>query len=927
MARIFITGSGQNRGWHTGSGILSLPVRVQLRDRDNLTGVYPSIARTGDQDFGQQRNVIYDDALSVNFTGAALVWPTGLPASSRSISGSVATPNILQGLIATGSSVSPGVPANISVHSTGSTLSPFVDSRLYIDTDAAFYATGTAPGTLPGFCQKLSSKTSIVINTNPSMPTDFFFSTGTLPDASGLENGVNSSTGYFNWGKNCWEIIGDLTTGSNIDILNKDSDIRHAGILPFVPSNLANVDGELFGTGALGPISRAHGLPFTNFGFPFASKYDATGSQLLSMENHISEPFLVEKIVVEFSASFGPHVVPIAKYGPAIKQFFLMTQKPIKGSVMSFTDTIISESNPGSSFGVSFGHGNQKKLVAYGQVSLLGGPDTTTDYHRDLNIMTGPFAGGSVNADARQPTTGSYQVAFLPKVPAKNNFAGVIAYTPSTPEESRTSPTPGRESARIKFGGRTGFDITDGRSYISPIGGLEVSGAYNELSGFKTVGASSQLSVSVSTVDSLEKTSPFVILPTDRLIFGFCNTPNWYPNVSNENIVNHRYEEALADANVVLSPGAGKITLFGSLLRNGLPKQTGMNQPLTTPAIHEDIHYDIPVYDQFEVEPRSSLSGTYSDNIVTGSMLVSPLGSDISQNVRRIQGSVANGTAGTTGSLQRFVCLTDDSGGLYDSFIPDITKTFISTGLGLLSTSSWGAPVNVVAVDSPDSPVTSRGIDRHWWTRTAFEITAVRSVGNFIRGSHATYNAADVLQGSFTASPPGALYIPADGGLVPSPNFVRDNAGSIVSPEATYRSYKALFGFGNGKFNAPRFVPNDLADVVSKGYNVEIRGYKYGLSGIGGSTPDARFRRSRFGQFRDMLEQRKYPATIRNGSVEYPIEIIFKSREGTNTSPENTHSQNLSTHASSSLPYYDGLTVDRSDDPDTSLIAVDIVIS
>lgn len=308
-------------------------------------------------------------------------------------------------------------------------------------------------------------------------------------------------------------------------------------------------------------------------------------------------------------------------------------------------------------------------------------------------------------------------------------------------------------------------------------------------------------------------------------------------------------------------------------------------------------------------------------------MLVSPMGSDIAQNVRRVQSSVANGTAGTTGSLQRFVRLTDSSGPLYDSFGPDITKTFVSTGLGLLSTSSWGAPVNVVAIDAPDDGITSQGIDNHWWLRPAFEKTAIRSVGNFIRGSHATYNTAGTLQGTFTADPSDALYIPANAGLVPSPNFVRDNDGSVSSPEAAYRSYKALFGFGNGKFNTPRFVPNDLTDVVSKGYNVEIRGYKYGLAGIGGSTPDARFRRSRFGQFRDMLEQRKYPATIRNGSVEYPVEIIFKSREGVTASPENTHSQNLSTHASSSFPYYDGLTVDRADDPDTSLVAVDIVIS
>ena len=51
---------------------------------------------------------------------------------------------------------------------------------------------------------------------------------------------------------------------------------------------------------------------------------------------------------------------------------------------------------------------------------------------------------------------------------------------------------------------------------------------------------------------------------------------------------------------------------------------------------------------------------------------------------------------------------------------------------------------------------------------------------------------------------------------------------------------------------------------------------------------------------------------------------MFTSRpddEGTravNVDPESTHSQNLDTFCSSSLPYFDGLTRDRVSDPDAA---------
>ena len=76
-----------------------------------------------------------------------------------------------------------------------------------------------------------------------------------------------------------------------------------------------------------------------------------------------------------------------------------------------------------------------------------------------------------------------------------------------------------------------------------------------------------------------------------------------------------------------------------------------------------------------------------------------------------------------------------------------------------------------------------------------------------------------------------------------------------------------------------------------------------------------------------MFEQRKFPATLIGGSVEYPVMINFVPQDtttGGKSSPENTHSQNLSRFATSSLPYFDGMVKDRDDNPDVTLTPISV---
>lgn len=96
-----------------------------------------------------------------------------------------------------------------------------------------------------------------------------------------------------------------------------------------------------------------------------------------------------------------------------------------------------------------------------------------------------------------------------------------------------------------------------------------------------------------------------------------------------------------------------------------------------------------------------------------------------------------------------------------------------------------------------------------------------------------------------------------------------------------------------------------------------VRGWKYGVYSGLEQKSRAVFRRNRYGQIRDMLEQREYTSftntnvNFRSDIVNYPVSVKFVDYDGNITPPERTQSQNLSQNATSSMPYFDGETRNR----------------
>lgn len=120
-------------------------------------------------------------------------------------------------------------------------------------------------------------------------------------------------------------------------------------------------------------------------------------------------------------------------------------------------------------------------------------------------------------------------------------------------------------------------------------------------------------------------------------------------------------------------------------------------------------------------------------------------------------------------------------------------------------------------------------------------------------------------------------------------------------------------------------LAKDLADRNWKLHHslTGSQGYKYGIQGILPKYSSVIFRPNRYGQFRDMLEQRKYGTffdeigispdgqlTGKTGLRDGPISVRFKSpsEQGfvSGSDPGILGSSNRSTSATSSLPYDDG---------------------
>ena len=166
---------------------------------------------------------------------------------------------------------------------------------------------------------------------------------------------------------------------------------------------------------------------------------------------------------------------------------------------------------------------------------------------------------------------------------------------------------------------------------------------------------------------------------------------------------------------------------------------------------------------------------------------------------------------------------------------------------------------------------------------------------------------------------PGDPSAPTNGRTI----IVTDEAGKNDTQGALLNTRKALFGFGDSIINgtlgggAVNYIGQNnqpsWEDVGGSNRVPIIRGWKYGLINAVPTSPNAVFRHDTFGQFRDMLEPRLQTRYFEDGDLgESAVTVMFYDRDGTSgAAPNGTNSQNLSSFATSSVPYDDGFAHER----------------
>ena len=206
----------------------------------------------------------------------------------------------------------------------------FDDSLIHVDESDDFYADGTPFSITPGFSSPLKSKTQIVIQGKRSeeKKSVIFFSTGSslksIPQNQKPQLSAGSGIAYWSPVNGNWDMLGDLSDPSSFDPYKSTNFRSAAGVLAFAPDNGSGQ----FSKDTINKKTNV-GQPIVELGFPLTKQYNAVKNNCINMSDYITEDFLLEKISVEISGSFGLTQLrnPIAGMHPIIqKQFFILNQ-------------------------------------------------------------------------------------------------------------------------------------------------------------------------------------------------------------------------------------------------------------------------------------------------------------------------------------------------------------------------------------------------------------------------------------------------------------------------------------------------------------------------------------------------------------------------------------------------------------------------
>ncbi len=941
------------------SGITSLPPRPYLHSIDNATGSYPTTYRLGDSRTGHY-SASFNDTKAMRFhsfggTGGLtgnVILGQQLPTYSQYTGSLVTNTNTVPDLNVTSSQtvVVPGISDSRVQMTPGDDYKPFIEDKLFAADKVAsgelFYASGTSPSIVgAGFNGPLWSKTKIEIDLDPVNGANqkIFWSTGSVSQTDEHPSGipVGSGLSYYNFDRKHWEMIGDLTTGSNVDYVARSLVTATGSLLVQVPASSPRSSLGSFSSdpSLQGIILKQEGFLTSFAGFPCASQFNATSSQLFDMSSKIRAPFLVEKIVYEFSASIpGPKgsnfTNTSAYFNFGILNHF-ENSTPLNSKVITRVADGTNKNASPSGTGTGADPDNYtldgnlipapkhvtvlKDIVSSAVVSYM--PELGTSGNatrlRDLNILfTSAIA--LTGSSSSSGVSGSFVLSMSANTPAFNRGATMMR----TLNGARTLASVSRPTFFAWQGGRNGIadaiegsQATSGRSLSRANVASNLSGSKFGILNFASSKSSGNM---LALYDSIRQDTPYVLLPGDKLSF-------YWSNQSFPQSMSTDSEKNIARRVLQLKPGAGKIVMYGSMMREGKEFHQGLNQHLTSDAVHEDVQSsaaDSTPYclDQFDVDYETKFSGSYIDlafEQIEGREFGVP-----ASRIGFRPNSVLGGKAGTTGSIIRGLALIDTNERYQDSFFPDPVEIARVNEVSFVADDSgspkFGSPRYVMYPLGPEvDAVLDAPADLRWPRAFPFEsdygaLEFENRVSRASRVLNATnFSGVAVDSNSIFGDPVSTITgrntsAQATNELFALMNIDGSGAGS-PPVDARKLFLKSFFGIGDAVNGNPRIVKNVSDHAVSNfngGNDVELRGFKYGLYNVVPAFTRAIYRRDRYGQFRDMLEQRALTAfepfqyqipntrDLQGGepqtvnTLEQPVTIQFKKTNSTGVGDE-----------------------------------------
>lgn len=926
------------------------PIRVRIRQQDDKSGAYPTVLRTGDKRTGHLP-VYFDDKNTIIFSGS-VSYPSVLPTGSIHLKSNLTSSLVVNELKQIAIFSKPGISdILVDIPAIEEQFTPFVEDGLYEQSSGStvdsFYLTGSRVEDVGlGFSSPLKNKTKIVIDLTPATASLFGF------NEVGTHAAMFPMT-YFNFSQKKWDRLGTGSLRTGLSVKN-DTDL-------FLNNSTIG-----FGAGTAVPMtaSHLHCNPVSTFGFPLHPKFHATSSQEYEISSSIQHPFLLEKFVYEFEAqlhiddtsfrSINNNPVPIGieskagLFGAAISTFFILNQRrPFSSSLnyntishrkSTFSDHTVSASIP-SNIKLSMGGGQvyvdtNRDLITYGQISSISAPANQTIQKQEGILREVNIEATSAYSFARQRFIMSGTIKECKKV---DYLPGMIVG-----EYGLAGGLAERIISMSYVGGRNGMPVSNtGRDFV----GAQTSNFLTNTEIVETYYANSASIVDETGFSSISKysmparpldtNSPYLILPTDKLVFGWqCPVPTFVSSSINASGLKN---SLIKGPRLEIHPGAGRLTLYGSLIKENTEYHDTLNQALTSNAVYEIIN-DGPILDQWENHPRGMLSGTYTDNIITGSLLTDVRG----MSGRGIIGSNIGRYPNYTGEFlsvkftPSFEVKKSYLGAqchdynelYYDSMMPkfdEIAKVHnvsvyhdVANDIAIIEVLSgslrkWGK--SGFPFESRYSSLKRNSFPVNNWLATKLYPSYLHTLS--VSPKEIQHCAIDIWKNvNFYATDIDNVNI----------KFIRGNSLTIAPFSLDLK--KTIFGIGD--YGADVVVANSgitgdgvhnkisearletaSANSSSIWSGVRPRGTRYGLSNLDNQYSRFIFSRNHYGFFRDIMEQREFTRFfIINKATDSVVETAFFTTGSIPSKVKSTltDSSNKSQFLTASVPYFDGLS-------------------